>query len=311
MRQEDIARLNELRAKERLTEKEFAQMEFLERKAENDERIEQFRKNQREPYSSKRSRAVNLAWEFYKNPEINGKCYVAVGGLDSIVLYLFLRSIGIDVPAVSVSGLEDKSIQKVHNALGVNALKSATDAGGKPYSKVKVIRQFGWPVISKEVAGKISHLQHPTPDNATVRHAIITGETGAQGGYRTGSKMQLRKWILERFGGADSEGKALGYAEADFLVSDRCCYYLKEKPCDDYKVNECNHKDCPYRTEPITNADRIRLMSNEELATLINRIVVCHHLRNEGHCEKCPIYPARPCDTDGLLEWLKQPAEGE
>lgn len=234
MRQEDIARLNELRAKERLTEKEFAQMEFLERKSENDERIEQFRKNQREPYSSKRSRAVNLAWEFYKNPEINGKCYVAVGGLDSIVLYLFLRSIGIDVPAVSVSGLEDKSIQKVHNALGVNALKSATDAGGKPYSKVKVIRKFGWPVISKEVAGKISHLQHPTPDNATVRHAIITGETGAQGGYRTGSKMQLRKWILERFGGADSEGKALGYAEADFLVSDRCCYYLKEKPCDDY-----------------------------------------------------------------------------
>ena len=58
--------------------------------------------------------------------------------------------------------------------------------------------------------------------------------------------------------------------------------------------------------KPMTNADRIRSMRDEELATLINRIVVCHHLRNEGHCEKCPIYPARPCDTDGLLEWLKQ-----
>ena len=33
-----------------------------------------------------------------------------------------------------------------------------------------------------------------------------------------------------------------------------------------YKVNECNHKDCPYRTEPITNADRIRAMSDEILA---------------------------------------------
>ncbi len=234
MKQKDIDLLSELREKDTLTEKEYVQWEFLERKLKDEERVKQFRKNQNEPYAFKRSRAANLAWEFYNSIEIDGQCYVAVGGLDSIVLYLFLRSIGIDVPAVSVSGLEDKSIQKIHKALGVICLKSATDASGKPYSKVKVIREFGWPVISKEVAGKISHLQHPTEKNATVRHAIITGETGAQGGYRTGSNMQLRKWILERFGGADPEGAALGYEEAEFMVSDRCCYYLKEKPCDDY-----------------------------------------------------------------------------
>ena len=232
MTQTEIERLQELRQKEQLTEKEFAQWEFLEKKVINDERIEQFRKNQQEPYNSKRSRAVNLAWEFFR--AVEGRCYVAVGGLDSIVLYLFLRSIGIDVPAISVSSLEDRSIQKVHKALGVISLPSAKGADGKRYNKIKVIREFGWPVLSKEVAGKISLLQHPSQDNATVRHAIITGETGAQGGYQTGSKMQLRKWILQRFGGADPEGKALGYAEADFRVSDKCCYYLKEKPCDDY-----------------------------------------------------------------------------
>lgn len=232
MTQTEIERLQELRQKEQLTEKEFAQWEFLEKKVINDERIEQFRKNQQEPYSSKRSRAVNLAWEFFR--AVEGRCYVAVGGLDSIVLYLFLRSIGIDVPAISVSSLEDRSIQKVHEALGVISLPSAKGADGKRYNKIKVIREFGWPVLSKEVAGKISLLQHPSQDNATVRHAIITGETGAKGGYQTGSKMQLRKWILQRFGGADLEGKALGYAEADFRVSDKCCYYLKEKPCDDY-----------------------------------------------------------------------------
>lgn len=33
-----------------------------------------------------------------------------------------------------------------------------------------------------------------------------------------------------------------------------------------YKVVECDYKDCPYRTEPITNADRIRAMSDKELA---------------------------------------------
>ena len=33
-----------------------------------------------------------------------------------------------------------------------------------------------------------------------------------------------------------------------------------------YIANECDYKDCPYRTEPITNADRIRAMSDKELA---------------------------------------------
>ena len=61
--------------------------------------------------------------------------------------------------------------------------------------------------------------------------------------------------------------------------------------------------------KPMTNADRIRAMSDEELAAFINRIVICHHLRNAGNCEKCPIHPAKPCDTEGIAEWLQKPAE--
>ena len=38
-----------------------------------------------------------------------------------------------------------------------------------------------------------------------------------------------------------------------------------------YKVDECNHKDCPYRTEPITNADRFRVMSNEEQQNYVRK----------------------------------------
>ena len=56
----------------------------------------------------------------------------------------------------------------------------------RPYNKVEVIREYGFPVLSKEIAGKIYTLQHPTEKNATVRHAIMTGETGAYGGYREG-----------------------------------------------------------------------------------------------------------------------------
>ncbi len=94
MTRADEERLKALADKETLNEVEFAQYQYLQRKRKNDERVLQFRQNQAEPYSSKRSRAVNLAWEFYKHPDVNGMCYVAVGGLDSITLCIFLRSTG-------------------------------------------------------------------------------------------------------------------------------------------------------------------------------------------------------------------------
>lgn len=201
----------------------------LERAAENntEEKVATFRAMQQQSYEFKKQHAQIRAWAFYEHPEINGNCYVAVGGLDSITLYLFLCSIGIRVPAVSVSVLEDKSIQAVHKALGVQWLQPMK-------SKVEVIREFGWPVLSKEIAGKISLLQHPSEKNTTVRHAIMTGETGAYGGYQKNSRMKLPKKWLEKFGGYENANEGTNYQMPDFLVSDKCCYYLKEKPCNDY-----------------------------------------------------------------------------
>ena len=196
--------------------------------------IDNFRVKQKQDYAFKRQYARVRAWEFYEHEDIAGNAYVAVGGLDSIVLFVFLRSIGIDVPGVSVSSLEDKSIQRVHRALGIQSLKSAKKPDGRHWTKVEVIKEFGYPILSKEIAGKISLLQNPSEKNATVRHAIITGETGAYGGNQKNSRMKMSQKWLEKFGGADEEGAALGYAAAPFKVSDKCCYYLKEKPCNDY-----------------------------------------------------------------------------
>ena len=39
-----------------------------------------------------------------------------------------------------------------------------------------------------------------------------------------------------------------------------------------YKVDECEHKDCPYRTEPLTNADYFRVMSNEEQQNFVREL---------------------------------------
>lgn len=192
-----------------------------EKLAHDQEMINVFRQKQALPYAAKIQHAKQRAWEFYNECE---NVHVSVGGLDSITLLLFLRSINIDCPAVSVSCLEDKSIQAIHRQLGVIPLKPIK-------SKVEVIREFGYPIISKETANKIHLLQNPTDRNKTVRHAIITGETGEYGGNRTGTRMKMSQKWLSKFGGADAEGAALGYSAATFKVSDKCCYYLKEKPC--------------------------------------------------------------------------------
>ena len=74
-------------------------------------------------------------------------------------------------------------------------------------------------------------------------------------------------------------------------------------------------KDCPYRTEPITNADRIRAMamSDEELAAEISR---------SSNLDLCDIVCSRVCKAvatfkktsqqrcaEIVLDWLKKPAE--
>lgn len=82
-----------------------------------------------------------------------------------------------------------------------------------------------------------------------------------------------------------------------------------------YKVDECNFKDCSYRTESITNADRIRAMSDDELALFIRAVI---------HTEECPVIGGEcsKCFIEELcynaskwhgkeIEWLQQPAEGE
>lgn len=205
---------------------------YEERTKDNGYKIAMFRMKQQLPYEAKVQYAANRVREFYDH--MGGDVFVSVGGLDSITLLVFIRSLKLDVPAVSVSSLEDKSIQRVQKELGVERLPPALRPDGKPWRKVDIIRQFGYPVLSKEIAGKITLLQHPTEQNATVRHAILTGETGEFGGNRTGSRMQLAQKWLDLFGGSDPDGAAMGYKAAPFRVSGKCCYYLKEKPCNDY-----------------------------------------------------------------------------
>lgn len=198
-----------------------------------DRMIADFRVKQQQDYQFKKKYAEVRAWEFVKECEKRGLNYhVSVGGLDSITLYLFLKSIGIDAPGISTSHLEDRSIQKIHKELGIIPIKALQKT--TRWTKKKVIKEFGFPVLSKEIAQKIEYLQNPTEKNKTIRHAIVTGETGEYGGNRKNTRMKLSQKWLEKFGGLENENEDVNYQCAPFKVSSKCCYYLKEKPCDDW-----------------------------------------------------------------------------
>lgn len=178
---------------------------------------QEFMKMQAWDYEDKILFAQDRALSFFNH--MNKQVFVSVGGLDSITLALFLwKYVSPDIPAVSVSVLEDKSVQAVHHQLpNMTFLKPIK-------SKVQVIKEFGYPVISKATADKIEQIQNPNEKNVIIRHAIITGDTGKQGGYKYSRFMRL----------PDKWQRLFVNQEAPFKVSGKCCYYMKEKPCDRY-----------------------------------------------------------------------------
>ena len=91
-------------------------------------------------------------------------------------------------------------------------------------------------------------------------------------------------------------------------------------------ASDCRHERTPYEIvvecgmykPPMTNADRIRAMSDEELATMLNRFAegenAPHYCRNLPECdadmEADRLIPLERCQAC-LLCWLQQPAEGD
>lgn len=163
-----------------------------------------------------------------------GKNYaVSVGGLDSIVLLIFVRKILGGCDGISVSALEDLSIQRIHKQLGVKRIQPDMNF-------VQVLNTFGFPVLSKQLAGKIEHLQIPREEadqrKLYYNHALMTGETGPWGGFVYSESMKLEDEILELFGGHYSDDRPdLCCKCAPFKVSDRCCEVMKEAPSRRYQ----------------------------------------------------------------------------
>ena len=131
---------------------------------------------QRLPYEVKIKRAELRIKEFYEKVvyDIGKHVHISVGGLDSLTLLYFIRSLGYDaeeIPAIGVTCLEHQSIRRIHKKAGVIPVK--------PFMyKHQVLRELGFPVISKAKAHKIELLQTKDSEKQTFIHAIMTGDMG-------------------------------------------------------------------------------------------------------------------------------------
>lgn len=139
----------------------------------------------------------------------NGNVYVSYsGGKDSIVLLHLIRSIYTDVPAVFVNtGLEfPELVQSVRDTKNVIWLKPSM-------SFEKVVKKYGYPVISKQQASAIYKLRnHNLTD--TYRNKLLYGDERGIAGKLSD------KWHYLKY--------------APFKISDACCAVMKKRPLDKY-----------------------------------------------------------------------------
>lgn len=80
------------------------------------------------------------------------------------------------------------------------------------------------------------------------------------------------------------------------------CYARDAKPCMECSVCNPGHRNFrPAPTPPPTNADRIRGMSDEEMARFLDEI--------SGFQADYLKYKGKAIDAVHLIDWLRQPSE--
>lgn len=145
------------------------------------------------------NRRIKQWYEYYC-----GKVYVAFsGGKDSTVLLHLVRSLYPDVKAVFCdTGLEFPEIRDfvktVDNVIWVKPKKTF----------LEVIKNYGYPVVSKEQSQYISEYRNTKSDK--LKDIRFNGKNGTNSGQIS------KKWKY--------------LIEAPFKISHKCCYYLKKEP---------------------------------------------------------------------------------
>lgn len=159
------------------------------------------------------------AWyEYY-----DGHVYVSVAGKDSTVLKHIIDSMYTDVPAVFVNtGLEYPEITR----FWLNVKKGNFDCFNTDVTFLHpkkrfdaVIKEIGYPVISKEIAHKMHDYQSAkTKGHASYVEKQFNGTYVSKNGKTCYS---VTKWAK--------------LVDAPFKISHKCCDIMKKQPCKSYE----------------------------------------------------------------------------
>ena len=95
--------------------------------------------------------------------------------------------------------------------------------------------------------------------------------------------------------------------EGTGIWNGRCTGTKEVDPCPGY--DKCKE----YKPNYTTNADRIRAMSDEELAVFLDGFSGrCLDCVEDAKNKSCPIYKeGHYCRPQDIMEWLQKPVEGE
>ena len=152
---------------------------------------------------------IKVWYEYY-----DGEVYIAVsGGKDSQVLAHIVKKIYPDVPCVFVNtGLEYTSVVEKGNELGDVVLRPEM-------SFASVIKKYGYPLISKEIALYISQMQRPqTKENEKTRNLRMNGIRSDGVKVKVGKIPEKWKFLIN----------------APFKISHECCNVMKKRPMHKY-----------------------------------------------------------------------------
>jgi len=166
---------------------------------------------QKLPLSVKIKMTLNRIEEWHRKHD--SKIYVSFsGGKDSTVLLDLTRKINKSIVAVfSDTGLEYPEVRKF-----VKGIENVIWIKPKKTFRV-VIKDYGFPVVSKEVSQKIYEIKNTNSDK--LRNKRLFGDEKGYGKLPN-------KW---RF-----------LLESDFKISDKCCDWLKKAPFKKYEKESGN-----------------------------------------------------------------------
>lgn len=166
------------------------------------------------PLEMKIMKSIRTIEDFYDQNE--GDVYISRGGVDSSVLAWLARQSGRKIEEVTIASVEPVENIKFNKEQGVKLLKSR--------GTMEVIKKYGYPLISKDVAMKVS--RYTKSKNEWAKERRLRGYMGDNGKWIYDSRIPLKYQFL---------------IYAPFELSEKCCDMSKKKPLKVYE-KETNKK---------------------------------------------------------------------